>query len=158
MGSQFLPFNSPVPVAASSHPGYLSSTAMEAELRWNCYGRFPGQSGLMSFWTWTPNLPWEVCQLVAWTDAMSFLRLFYLQTGMGKHVLWAGRVHIYSCRSGNQGRWRLVRIWFKVYRQPGPFSKASLGPVSALAGSGSDSAAPVWAWSPGHFLLETILT
>lgn len=128
MGSQFLPFYSPVPVAASGHPGYLSSTAMEAELRWNCYGRFPGQSGLMSFWTWTPNLPWEVYQLVAWTDAMSFLRLFYLHTGMGKHVcpvVWESS-HLFLSIRGS-GTLETVRIWFKVYRQPGLSQRSAWG-------------------------------
>lgn len=113
----------------------------------------------MSFWTWTPNLPWEVYQLVAWTDAMSFLRLFYLHTGMGKHVcpvVWESS-HLFLSIRGS-GTLETGEDLVQSLQTTWAFSKVSLGPFSALAGSGSDFAASVWAWSPGHFLLETILT
>lgn len=56
--------------------------------------------------------------LVAWIDALDFLRplLFYLQMGMGKHIPWgAARIHT-SCLSGTLES--LMRIWFKVYSRP----------------------------------------
>lgn len=72
--------------------------------------------------------------LVAWTDALDFLRprWFYLQMEMGKHIPWgAGRVHT-SCQSGTlESLMSLMRIWLKstaslrfLKGQPG----ACLGP------------------------------
>lgn len=89
---------------------------------------------------------------------MGFLRhrLFHLQMGMGKRIPWgwASSRFFLSIRDAGDSSEGLVQS----LQTACVFSKASLGPVSALAGSGSDSTAPVWDWSLEHFPLETILT